>query len=140
MGALDFAKIQVGDELHSINKEITQEKINRYADASGDYNPIHIDPEFAKDTMFKGTIGHGMMTLAYLSEMMTSYLGEGWICGGNLEVAFLGPTRPGKSYTAKGKVTDKREEGGRKLVECEVWCEDAEGNKVVSGKAIGVVK
>ena len=139
MGTLDFAKIQVGEELPSITKEITQDKINRYADASGDYNPIHIDPEFAKNTMFQGTIGHGMMTLAYLSEMMTSYLGEEWICGGNLEVAFLGPTRPGKNYTAKGKVADKREEGGRKLVECEVWCEDAEGNKVVSGKAFGVV-
>jgi 3-hydroxybutyryl-CoA dehydratase len=139
MGTLDFAKIEVGSELPSITKEITQEKINRYADASGDYNPIHIDPKFAENTMFKGTIGHGMMTLAYLSEMMTGCLGEGWICEGNLEVTFLGPTRPGKSYTAKGKVTDKREEGGRKLVECEVWCEDTEGNKVVAGKAIGAI-
>lgn len=139
MGALEFEKIHVGDELPSIPKEITQEKINRYADASGDYNPIHIDPEFAQKTMFKGTIGHGLMTLAYLSEMMTRYLGEGWISGGNMEVTFLAPTRPGKSYTTQGKVVEKREEAGARLVECEVWCEDAEGNKVVSGKTIGKV-
>ncbi|MBI2875904.1 MAG: MaoC family dehydratase [Candidatus Tectomicrobia bacterium] len=131
--------MQIGDELPSITKEITQEKINRYAEASGDYNPIHVDPEFAQKTMFKGTIGHGLMTLAYLSEMMTRYLGEGWISGGNMEVTFLAPTRPDQRYTTRGKVTDKREEVSAQLVECEIWCEDAEGNKVVSGKAVGRV-
>jgi len=139
MPEIKFDQINIGDEIPPVSKTITQEKINRYADASGDYNPIHVDPEFAKNTMFKGTIGHGMMTLAYLSEMMTNWLGEGWICGGSMEVTFFAPTRPGKEYIAKGKVIDKRVEAGNKTVVCEIWCEDKEGNKVVGGRASGRV-
>ena len=137
MATPSFDQIKIGDEIPAICKTITQEKINRYADASGDYNPIHVDPEFAKNTMFKGTIGHGMMTLAYISEMMTNWLGSGWIYGGNMEVTFFAPTRPELSYAIKGKVVDKKEEAGKKVVECEIWCEDQDGNKVVAGKTSG---
>jgi 3-hydroxybutyryl-CoA dehydratase len=139
MAVASFEQIKIGDEIPAICKTITQEKINRYADTTGDYNPIHVDPEFAKNTMFKGTIGHGMMTLAYISEMMTGWLGNGWICGGNMEVTFFAPTRPGLSYAVKGKVVDKKEEAGKKVVQCEIWVEDQDGNKVVAGKVSGQV-
>jgi len=49
---LDLAKITVGQELVSIEKYMTQEKINAYIDAAEDYNPIHVDPEYAKNTVF----------------------------------------------------------------------------------------
>jgi len=71
-----FTEIQEGKALNPVVKYITQEKINLYAEASGDFNPIHIDESFAAKTPLGGTIAHGMLNLAYVSEMMTSAFGR----------------------------------------------------------------
>lgn len=127
-----FEDIKVGDELTPVVKEITQEKINKYAEASQDFNPLHVDPEFAKKTMFGGTIAHGLLSLAYISQMMTNWVSKAWISGGELEVTFLAPVRPGDTITSKGRVIEKDEE--RRVVVCEVYCENQKGEKVVAGK------
>jgi len=72
----------VGQELAPIEKYMTQEKINIYIDAVEDYNPIHVDPEYAKNTVFKSTIAPGYQFIAYLSELMARDFGEKWITGG----------------------------------------------------------
>src|SRR6266542_3225267 len=95
--------LDVGDDLLAVTKIITQEKINRYADASGDHNPLHIDPEFAMRTQFGGTVAHGMLVLAYISEMMTGAFGKWWDAAG-LKVRFRGPARPGDTVTTSGRV------------------------------------
>ncbi len=56
--------------------------------ASGDFNPIHVDESFAAQTPFGGTIAHGMLILAYVSEMMTLAFGQSWLSGGKLSVKF----------------------------------------------------
>ena len=61
-----------------------------YSAASGDDNPLHLDREFAAGTQLGGIIAHGMLTLAFISEMMTSYLGESWLASGSLRVRFKG--------------------------------------------------
>src|SRR5947208_15027974 len=66
---------RVGDVLPSVTKTITQAKINRYAEASGDHNPLHLDPAFAATTLFGGTIAHGRLVLAYVSEMSVAAVG-----------------------------------------------------------------
>ncbi len=58
--------LNVGTELTPVVVEITQDKIDRYAHAGGDGNPLHTDPEFAAKTHFGGTVAHGMLVLAYL--------------------------------------------------------------------------
>ena len=63
-------------EFEPVVKEITQEMINEYADAIGDHNPIHVDPEFAKTTPFSGTIAHGMLVAASISELMAREFGD----------------------------------------------------------------
>jgi 3-hydroxybutyryl-CoA dehydratase len=93
-----------GADLTPVVKEITQEKVNRYAQAGGDGNPLHTDPEFAARTMFGGTIAHGMLLLAYLSEMMTAAFGRAWLSGGRLKVRFKAPARPGDTVSAAGRV------------------------------------
>ncbi|MBI2849072.1 MAG: MaoC family dehydratase [Chloroflexi bacterium] len=132
--ALSFEKINVGDELAPVQKTITQEKINAYAEASGDFNPIHIDPEFARNTIFGGTIAHGLLTLAYISEMMTRAFLKGWLKGGKLSVTFIAPVRPGDTIITRGKVLEKSTEGGPTVV-CEVHCENQKGARVAQGKA-----
>lgn len=128
-----FDRINVGDDLKPIGKEIDQDTINRYSEASGDYNPLHVDPEFARKTRFGGTIAQGMLSLAFISQMMTDQFGHAWINGGELEVSFLAPVRPGDSITARGKVIEKNEV--EKFIACEVFCENQEASKVIAGKA-----
>ncbi len=123
--------LDVGTELTPVVKELTQEKINRYARAGGDGNPLHTDPEFAARTQFGGTIAHGMLLLAYLSEMMTAEFGSAWLSGGRLKVRFKAPARPGDTVSSVGRVL--RVEGGRTV--CEVECRNQQGETLVSGEA-----
>ena len=123
--------LAAGTDLASVVKKITQEKIDRYALAGGDGNPLHTDPEFAARTQFGGTIAHGMLVLAYLSEMMTAAFGRAWLSGGRLKIRFKAPARPGDTVTASGRV--ERVEDGRAI--CAVECRNQDGAVLVSGEA-----
>jgi len=123
--------IEVGSELPALVKEVTQEKVNRYADASGDHNPLHVDPEFAATTQFEGTIAHGMLVLAYLSEMLTAAFGQRWLDSGRLKIRFRAPARPGDTITTSGTVT--RVEG--ESVSCTIECKNQTGEVLISGQA-----
>jgi len=103
----------VGRELPSLSKALTQEKIDAYARASGDYNPIHVDTVFAAATPFGGTIAHGMLLLAYLSEMLTDAFGRAWLAGGRLKVRFKGVARPDDTLTVRGRVERVQDDGRR---------------------------
>ncbi len=121
----------VGAELPSLAKTLSQEKIDRYARASGDFNPIHVDPAFAAQTPFGGTIAHGMLLLAYLSEMLTVAFGRAWLAGGRLKIRFKGAARPGDVVTARGRV--QRVKGERGI--CSVECLNQQGQVLVAGQA-----
>jgi 3-hydroxybutyryl-CoA dehydratase len=121
----------VGAELAPVVKEITQEKIDRYALAGGDGNPLHTDPEFAARTQFGGTIAHGMLILAYLSEMMTAAFGQAWLSGGRFKVRFKAPARPDDTVSAVGHVV--RAEDGRTV--CAVECRNQRDEVLVGGEA-----
>jgi 3-hydroxybutyryl-CoA dehydratase len=130
---------KVGDELPTVTKTLTQRKIDRYAEASGDRNPLHIDPAFAATTQFGGTIAHGMLVLAYISEMMTGAYGERWLASGRLKVRFRGAARPGDTVTASGRIASvgpvENDRDGLRTVVCEVECRNQNGDVLISGEA-----
>ncbi len=123
--------LRAGSEIAPLVKELTQDKIDAYARAGGDGNPLHTDPEFAAKTQFGGTIAHGMLVLAYLSEMMTAAFGPAWLSGGRLKARFRAPARPGDTVVASGRVL--RNEHGRVL--CHVECRNQRGEALVSAEA-----
>jgi 3-hydroxybutyryl-CoA dehydratase len=123
--------VTVGTQLPPVVKQITQEKVARYADASGDHNPLHVDPDFAATTQFEGPIAHGMLVLAYLSEMLTGAFGERWLNSGRLKIRFRAPARPGDTITAAGTVTAV--DGGS--VSCDIECKNQTGETLISGQA-----
>jgi 3-hydroxybutyryl-CoA dehydratase len=123
----------VGRELPSLSKALTQEKIDGYARASGDFNPIHVDPAFAAATPFGGTIAHGMLLLAYLSEMLTAAFGCAWLAGGRLKVRFKGIARPGDMLTVRGRVERVQDEGRHLFAGVE--CVNQAGELLVTGDA-----
>ena len=77
-------------DLPPVARVVTPERLRAYAAAAGDDNPLHLDAAFAAATRFGGIIAHGMLTLAWLSEMMTAALGRRWLTGGSLRARFKG--------------------------------------------------
>jgi len=119
-------------QLMIADKFITQEQINQYAEVSDDRNPLHIDPDFAKTTIFKGTIAHGLLSAAFLNEMMVKYFGTYWETTGNISITFLYPVCPGDTIKTKGKIINI-DAIGRVIVE--IQCVNQDDKKVIVGQA-----
>ena len=83
---LKLSELSEGMSLPVMQKVVRQENINLYAEASKDFNPIHIDETFARRTPLGGTIAHGMLILAYVSQLMTKAFGQNWLSGSNLNI------------------------------------------------------
>ena len=132
---LKLSDLRQGDSLSSVVKHVTQEDINRYAEASGDFNPIHINESFAAQTPLGGTIAHGMLILAYVSEMMTAAFGNSWQAGGKLSVRFKTPARPKDIITTIGKVDSIEQKEGIPYVDCGLETRNQHGEIIVTGKA-----
>ena len=133
--------MQQGDALPTIEKTITQQQIERYADAAGDHNPIHLDADFATGAEFggatlDGTIAHGMMILASVSEMLTVAFGEDWLNSGRLKVRFRGPVYPGETVTAFGSVKRVNSVEGARELTCAVGVRKDNGDVSISGDAV----
>ena len=90
-------------ELPPVARVVTPERLRAYAAASGDDNPLHLDAAFAAATRFGGIIAHGMLTLAWLSEMMTAALGRRWLTGGSLRARFKGAAYLGDRVETWGR-------------------------------------
>ena len=129
--AINLDEITIGMSLPELKRSVTQERINLYANASGDFNPVHIDPEFARQTPLGGTIAHGMLILAHISEFMTSNFGQVWLTGGSLSARFKAPARPGDTITVRGTVTKLQKEDRTISVGCEVQCQNQDGEQVI---------
>ncbi len=134
-GKLNFASISPGSSLPGVTRTISQEDINLYAEASGDFNPIHIDEAFAVRTPLGGTIAHGMLVLGYLSDMMTSAFGSAWLSGGKLSVRFKTLARPKDTLTIGGKVNSVTHEDGASRISCSVEVRNQRGEAVIIGEA-----
>ena len=131
---LQLSKLNEGMALPELEKVITQEKINLYAQASRDFNPIHIDPDFARKTSLGGTIAHGMLILAYVSQMMTAAFGQSWLSQGTLSIRFRAPARPDDTITISGKISKVAKSQNETLISCEVLCANQNGESIITGE------
>jgi acyl dehydratase len=104
--AQDFENIQAGQSLPPLTKHVTVEQIQRYAEASGDRNPIHLDETFARSAGLPGVIAHGMLTMAFANQMLTDWLGDRSLLK-RLQGRFAGMVLPGDDVTASGTVASK---------------------------------
>ena len=109
---VDQMKERIGQERVSEWVEVTQDMINKFADATGDHQFIHIDEERAKQTPFGGTIAHGFLTLSLIPMLGAKTPGPrmegvkmGVNYGGN-KVRFINPVRAGKRVRAHTKTIE----------------------------------
>jgi len=129
--------IVVGQKLPSLTKEVSQRKIDAYSGVRP--RSIHTDEAWARAKGFRVPLAQGMMSTAYVSEMMTSFLGAGFVQGGSMSVTFTRPVYAGDRLTVHGVVTEMRAENGRPRVMVEVWCENQHGEKTMVGSASGLL-
>lgn len=123
------ADIVVGDEFRQ-PYTITDKDVQKFAEISGDFNPAHFNEDYAKGTIFKTRIAHGMISVAKFSGIFGMDLpGLGAIWGAQ-SVKFLAPVLLDKPYTAIARAKDVQ----AKVVVFDCWVEDAEGNKVLEGE------
>ena len=133
--AITAGPITVGQTLPTLVKEIGQRKIDAYSGVRP--RSIHTDESWARQKGFRAPLAQGMMSTAYVSEMMTQFLGAGFVAGGTMSMTFIKPVYAGDRLTVHGVVTEVRPENGARRVVVEVWCENQHGEKTAVGTASG---
>ncbi|MDT8900597.1 MaoC family dehydratase [Anaeroselena agilis] len=129
---IPFAEINIGDKA-SMTKTVSEHDVYTFAGVSGDFNPVHIDAEFAKTTMFKERIAHGMLSAGFISAVLgTSLPGRNTIYLGQ-ELAFKAPVKIGDTVTATVEAIEKIPEKSRIIFRTTVTNQD--GTIVIDGKA-----
>jgi 3-hydroxybutyryl-CoA dehydratase len=130
--------VAVGQELPTLTKEIVQRKIDAYSTVRA--KSIHTDEAWARAKGFKAPLAQGMMSTAYVSEMMTAFLGAGFVRGGTMSMAFTQPVYVGDRLTVHGVVKETRAEGDATRVVVDVWCENQDGVTTAIGTASGLLR
>jgi len=136
MTLIDQSTIAVGQQLPPLTKPIAQRQIDCYSGVRP--KSIHTDPEWARQKGFAAPLAQGMMSTAYVSEMMVQLLGEGFVKGGKMSVKFIKPVLAGDTLTMHGCVKSKEPEGDRTRVVVEFSCENQDGVKTMAGEASGL--
>jgi 3-hydroxybutyryl-CoA dehydratase len=124
-----------GETLGPLSVEVTAARVHAYAAASGDHNPIHLDPAFAAGTPFGATIAHGMLLLAYLSRLLTARFGHAWVEHGSLDARFKAPALVGARVIVTGAVQTVTETAGDAHATIGLRCEDGAGGLLVQATA-----
>lgn len=122
--------INVGTKTRHV-KTITEADIMRFAELSGDFNPVHISEEFAKKTFFNGRIAHGMLVAGLLSTAVAKL--PGLVIYLSQTIKFLKPVRIGDSITAMAEVIDKDDRKG--ILKLKTTCVNQDDETVVSGES-----
>jgi acyl dehydratase len=131
----DVDAAEVIEEVAGPAKEVTLEMCRLF---SGPRKNYHNDVEEARKLGFPDIVVQGMMPLCFLSEMMTNRFGEGWFAGGRMNVNLVNVVWRGDTLTARGIIREIVPEGSRRRASLQVWCEKADGTKVVVGSASAI--
>jgi hydroxyacyl-ACP dehydratase HTD2-like protein with hotdog domain len=135
MAPLYYEDIQEGFELPALVKYPTTMQLVKYAGASGDYYQIHYDKDFALVSGLPGVVVHGWLALAFLGQMLTDWLGEtGTLV--KLSGSYRGINRVNEDIICNGKITKKYMENDKHLARVEIWAENPQGDKTVTGAAV----
>lgn len=131
MVSVYYEDLKVGQSA-TMQKTVTEQDIQAFGQATGDLNPVHFDEEYAKNTLFKGRVAHGVLSIGFISAVLGMKLpGEGTIFV-SAKVEFKAPVRIGDTVVTTGTV---REIGERRRVTMDCVC-TVDGKPVVVGEAL----
>lgn len=124
-----------GDALPELIKNPDVTQLVKYAAGGGDFNPLHHDFEFPQSKAIGSIIIHGRFKYAALGELVSNWLDHGGRIK-NLACQYRGMDLPNQEMTLGGIVKRKWEEGGEKLVELELYVNNAKGKNTTPGTAV----
>jgi acyl dehydratase len=131
---LYFEAVRVGEELPALTKTpVDRVQLARYAGASGDFNPVHVDETYAKSLGMPTVYAPGMLIMGFLGQLVSD-----WARGAQLRrysVKFSKIVWPGDTVVCKGRVTERWGDEGRYYAELDVWAENQKGELVLRGGA-----
>jgi acyl dehydratase len=134
----DTSEIQAGTELPPLEvAPISRTTLALFAGASGDHNPIHIDIDAAKAAGFDDVFAHGMLSMAYLGRLVTSWVPQSRLRA--LSTRFTAITPVLAQPTCSGTVTGVEEVDGEKRATIDVKITLADGTVTLSGEAVVAV-
>jgi acyl dehydratase len=115
-----------------------REQLVKYAAGSGDFNPLHYDPDFPQAQQIGDNIVHGRLKYAALGQLVSDWLeGTGRVM--SISARYRGMDRRAETFTCRGRVAGKREEGGQQLIDLDLWTERARGERTTIGAATVVL-
>jgi len=129
--------ITIGQNLPALVKEVSQRRLDAYSGVRP--RSIHSDDAWARQKGFRTCLAQGMMSTAYVAQMMVRLLGPDFARGGTMSMAFINPVYVGDRLTVHGVIKDKQRENGVTRVTVEVWVENQHGEKTAVGHASGLV-
>lgn len=129
-------ELKIGDKF-SNERLVTDELIRKFAEVSGDYNPIHLDEEVAKTTRFGRRIAHGMLSGAFISAVLGFELTERRIVYLSQSLRFTSPVFIGDTVTTTGTVKNIRED--KPIVTLDTVCTNQNGETLVTGEAVVMI-
>ena len=129
---MEYEKLEIG-MYDSLGKTVTESDVVIFAGTSLDVNPLHLNEKYAKTTMFKGRIAHGMIGAGLISAVLGTKLpGQGTIyLSQNLK--FIAPVKIGDTITAKVEIVELNQE--KKKVGLKTTCTNQNGVLVIDGEA-----
>lgn len=127
-----YDDIHIGDKA-SLSKTIPEHDVYTFAGVTGDFNPVHVNEEFAKQTMFKGRIAHGMLSAGLISAVLGTELPGINTIYMNQELKFLAPVHYNDTLTAEVECLEKNDEKHRLVFRTTVTNQD--GTVVTDGQA-----
>ena len=130
-GTIVIEDLEIG-MMRYLQKVVTDEDIEMFAQVSTDRNPVHLDDDYARDTIFEGRIAHGMLTAGLISAVIGEQLpGHGTVYLGQ-SLKFMAPVRPGDMVRAEVEVLSI--DHGKRRVQLATRC-IVDGKVVLKGEA-----
>lgn len=130
---LRYEDIHVGD-VAEFTKVIGEKEVYAFAEISGDFNPVHVDPEFAKKSMFGKQIAHGVLSGSLISTVLGTKLPAENTIYMKQTFAFMAPVYFGDELTARVEVLEKRDD--KHIIKLKTQVLNQDGKVVVDGEAV----
>lgn len=129
---MDINKYNIGDKA-SFSKTVTETDIYLFSGITGDFNPVHLDAEYAKTTIFRERIAQGLLTASFMATILGTKLpGPGTIYLSQ-NLTFMVPVRIGDTITAEVEIIEKIET--KKQLILQTTCSNQKGELVINGQA-----
>ena len=136
--SLSYATINVGDMLPALAlPPLTRTTLALYAGASGDHNPMHIDIDFARAAGMPDVFAHGMLSMAWLGRLLTQWVPQRDLR--EFSVRFTAITHVGERIVCTGRIIEKLERDGERLVRVALATANEAGEVKLTGEALVAV-